>query len=139
MATANDPVRIDGLRELQAALKRMDGQSQKRLRIVLNDAAELVVSGARPRVPRRTGRAAASLKPSSGQREASVKAGGGRVPYYGFLDFGGAVGRHDSVRRPFLPEGRYLYPTYRDRKGSIRAKISAGLEALIRDAGLDPS
>ena len=134
-----DPVRIEGLRELQKALKTMDGQSQKRLRIVLNGAADLVVQAANPRIPRRTGRAAASMRPSSGQREASVKAGGGRVPYFGFLDFGGNVGRGDSVKRPFIRDGRYLYPAYRDRKAAIREKISKGLDDLIRDAGLDPS
>lgn len=137
--SVRDPVRIDGLRDLQAALKRMDGQSQKRLRVVLNAAADLVTEAAAPRVPRRTGRAAASLKAASGQRQASVKAGGGRAPYFAWLDFGGAVGRRDSVRRPFLRDGRYLYPAYRDRKAAIREKISEGLDALIRDAGLDPS
>lgn len=139
MAFASDPIRVSGLRELQASLKRMDGQSQKRLRLALNDVAELVVAAAQPRVPRRTGRAAASLRPSSSQREASVRGGGGRAEYFPWLDFGGRVGRGKSVSRPFLRDGRYLYAAYRDRRSTIREAIAKGLENLIRDAGLDPS
>lgn len=137
MAVASGAIKIEGLRELQAKLRKMDGESQKKLRLVLNEAAEIVVETASSRVPRRTGRAAATLRAASGQREASVKGGAARAPYYPWLDFGGRVGRNRSVRRPFLKEGRYIYAALRDRKATIKRAIDDGLSDLIRESGLE--
>lgn len=129
-------VSIEGLRELQAALKRIDGQSQKKLRVVLNDAVQIIAEEAKGKVPTRSGRAAGSIKAQSSQREAQIKAGGGRAPYYPWLDFGGAVGRNNSVRRPFIKDGRYLYPTYKDKKTEFIQKMEEGLIELIESSGL---
>lgn len=134
---ANPPIKIEGLRELQAALKDMDGESQKQLRLVLNDAAELVVSGARRRVPSRSGRARGSIKASSGQREAKVKGGSARAPYYPWLDFGGSVGRNNSIKRPFLKDGRFIYATYNDRRAAIFKSLEKGLTKLVKESGLE--
>jgi hypothetical protein len=139
VAVANDPIKITGLRELQASLKKMDGQSQKQLRNVLNESAEMVATGAQGLVTRRSGRAAGSIKVASSQREARVKAGGARVPYYGFLDYGGAVGRNRSVKRPFIKGGRYIYPTYDAKRGAIETKIQESIVKLVQDSGLEVS
>ena len=138
MATkvAGNAVTIKGLRELQAKLRAMDGQSQKKIRLVLNEAADVIVQSARPLIPHRSGKAAASLKAQSGQREAKVVAGGARVPYYGWLDFGGSVGRRNSVHRPFIKEGRYIYPTFSAKHAEVMKKIEEGIDALIRESGL---
>lgn len=129
-------VRIEGLREFQASLRAMDRDLPKQLRLVLNEAATIVVDGARVRVPRRSGSAAASLRAQSSQREARVSAGGAGVPYYAWLDFGGAVGRRNSVRRPFIKDGRYIYPTLRDRRSAIVANLEEGLQQLANSSGL---
>lgn len=134
---AIDPVKIRGLRELQKALRDLDGESQKRLRAVLNDVAETIAAGARRRVPTRTGAAKASVKVASGQREAKVKEGSAKAPYAPFLDYGGRVGRNRSVNRPFVPGGRYLYPTYHANKAGIAPALEKALNALVEDAGLD--
>jgi hypothetical protein len=136
---ADGVIEVRGLRELQAALRRIDGQSQKELRVVLNEAAKVVSELAAQRMPRRSGRAAASLKARSGQREAAVQGGSARVPYYAWLDFGGSVGRKGSVHRPFLRDGRYMYPAYRDRKATVQEKMEEGLAALVRKSGLEVS
>lgn len=129
-------VRIEGLREFQKKLKEADGNSQKELRLVFNDAADLVVSGAKQTIPVRTGRAASTVKAQSSQRQARVKAGSAKVPYYGWLDFGGSVGIHNSVKRPFIKDGRYLYPTFQANKGNVLDRLERGLEQLITKAGL---
>ncbi len=131
-----EALRITGLREFQASLKHADGQSQKQLRIVLNSAAEIVVARARPMVPRRSGRAAGSLKAQSSQRLARVKAGGAAVPYYPWLDFGGAVGKSNSVRRPFFKEGRYIYPAFTSSRGKVEEALEKGLSDLVKKSGL---
>lgn len=131
-----DPIKVTGLRELQASLKAVEDGLQKQLRVVLNDAAELVAADARRKVPQRTGRAAQSLKAQSGQREAKIVGGSKKVPYYGFLDFGGRVGKNKSVTRPFRRSGRYIYPAYASNRDDVARKIADGLGELIRQAGL---
>lgn len=137
MSQAIDPIRVEGLRELQAALKRMDGESQKQLRVVLNSAAGIVVRGAQRRAPVRSGAYRNSIRAQSGQREAKVKAGSARVKQAGWLDYGGAAGRHKSNVRPFVKTGRYVYPAYYSQKANILALMNAGLVQLIRDSGLE--
>lgn len=135
--SAVDPIKVDGLKEFQRALKQMDGESQKQLRVVLNSAATTVATGAARRVPRRTGRAAASLRAMSSQREARVMGGSKKVPYYGWLDFGGRIGRDKSQRRAFVPAGRYMYPTFAANRDSIYTALQRGLADLARNAGLE--
>jgi hypothetical protein len=130
------PIKIDGLRQFQAALKQMDGETQKQLKVVLDDAARTVSTGAARRVPRRSGRAAASVRPRSSQREARVMGGSAKVPYYGFIDFGGRVGRKKSVSRRFIAEGRYMYPTFHANRDSIYAALQKSLIQLAENAGL---
>lgn len=136
MATV-EPIRVDGLRDFQAALKAGEDGAQKALRLVLNDGADIVVQGARRQVPRRSGRARGSLKAQSSQRLVRVKGGGARAPHYPWLDFGGRVGRARSVHRPFLREGRYIYRSYYDRRPEILRILGLGLERLARDAGFE--
>lgn len=131
-----DPIKVAGLREFQKALKQMDGESQKKLRVVLNESATTVARGAARRVPRQTGRAAASLRASSSQREARVMGGSSKVPWYPWLDFGGRVGRNKSVSRPFVTGGRYMYPTFSANRDSIYKALQKSLADLAREAGL---
>lgn len=134
---AKDAIRIDGLKELQAALKRVDGETQKQLRVVFNDAVEIIAADARRKVPSRSGRARASVKAQSGQREAKVVGGSKRVPYYPWLDFGGKVGRDRSVTRRWEPDGRYLYPSWRRNRDEVHKALEAGLTKVIRSVGWD--
>jgi len=136
MSNPVDPIKITGLRDLQGALKSMDGETQKQLRVVLNTAAETVAAGAARRVPSKTGRAKASLRAASSQREARVMGGSKKVPYYGWLDFGGRIGRDKANRRPFVTGGRYMYPAYSANRDSITKALEAGLTDLARAAGL---
>jgi hypothetical protein len=128
---------IKGLREFQRALKQMDADLPKQIRVAFNSAAAIVVDWAQPRIPRRSGAAAASLKARSGQREARIAAGGRRAPYYPWLDFGGRVGRNKSVERKFYTEGRYIYVGVREQRKEIVESMSTSLTALARTAGLE--
>lgn len=133
---ARPQIDISGIRDFQRQLKQMDADLPKMLRVVHNGAADLVVARARPKVPTRTGAAAGSLKARSSQREGRVAAGGRRAPYFPWLDFGGRVGPADSVERPFLTEGRYVYPTVRENNAEIQEVMSSGLADLAATAGL---
>lgn len=98
-------VDIDGLDKFDTGIRKMDSGLAKTVDAITDDAASLIVTQVRPLIPRDTGRARASLR-SEG---ASVVAGGPKAPYYGWLDFGGRVGRSGSVSRPYRRSGRYIY------------------------------
>ena len=107
-----DAVKIDGLNEFRNNLKRLDRELPKALRLAFNEAADIVVQGARPGIPSKTGKAKSTVKAKSTQTFSRVSGGGNKAPYYPWLDFGGKVGRNKSVRRPFLKDGRYIYDSY---------------------------
>lgn len=143
MSLAIDPIRVTGVRELQAALRAIDGEAQKQLRVVFNTAAQVVVKTALPNIPSVSGAARRSLKVSSSQREARVQGGSAKVPYFGWLDYGGRVGHGrtgkntGATQRPFEKGGRYVYPAYHARKYEITALLEKGMADLITATGLD--
>lgn len=129
-------IQVDGAKQLRGALRQMAAGSQKELRPAYNKAAQIVVEDVRRQVPKRSGRARGSVRSRSTQTAAIVRAGGKRVPYYGWLDFGGRVGRRKAVLRPFREEGRYLYPTIGRRRRELIAVIADELEKVARRARL---
>jgi hypothetical protein len=131
-----DAVRVTGLREFNRAIKRLDATAPKALRLALNDVADVVVRHARPLVPRRTGRAAASLRARSTRSKVRVAAGGKRAPYYPWLDFGGRVGRRKATKRAFLKEGRYLYRSYFENQDEFVDVLADRLRGTADRAGL---
>lgn len=134
----SDPIRIDGLKEFQKALREVDAALPKRLRLVLNEAVEVVLGWAVPRIPRKTGRAASSVKAKSSQREARASIGGRRAPWMPWLDFGGegkTKGRPPA--RPFLKEGRYLYKGLEATRDEVQEIMVKGADALANEAGLE--
>jgi hypothetical protein len=132
-----EPIRVEGLKEFSRNLKKLDGDLPKALRIALNEAADIVVSGARSRIPRRTGRASASVKARSTRTASRVVGGSNRVPYYPWLDFGGRVGKGKSVRRPFLKEGRYIYASYFANSDEFAKVLEEALLDVARQAGVE--
>jgi hypothetical protein len=131
-------VEITGLKEFQKSLRDADAGLPKLLRLVLNDAANLVLDYARPKVPTKTGRARSSLKARSSQRAVRIAVGGTKAPYYPWLDFGGeGKVRGRPTPRPFIRSGRYLYPGLAARHEQVQAVMSAGLADLAKSAGMD--
>lgn len=129
-------IKVDGLRDLQASMRAVDKMLPRELRLMLNDVVRIVAEAARPMVPVKTGTAAASIRPQSTQRMGQVRAGGAKASWYPWLDFGGSVGRHKSVHRPFIKTGRYLYVAFKARKPEIEVRLERGLTDLIAKSGL---
>jgi hypothetical protein len=130
-----ETIRIHGLRELNRSLRALDKDAPKGLRLAGNKAAQIVVDTAKPRVPKRSARAASTVKASSTRTAARVSGGGSRAPYYPFLDFGGRVGRNRSVRRPYLREGRYIWKAFSDRRSAVQDTLHDELVDVARRAG----
>lgn len=132
-----DPIKVDGLVQFQRSLREVDRALPKALRLANNEAADLVVTWARPRIPSRSGAAARSVRATSSQREAQVTGGGKRTPYYPWLDFGGRVGPRNSVRRPVLKGGRYIYQGYTQQRDRVEEVLLAALLQVCRQAGVE--
>jgi phage gpG-like protein len=131
-------IEVTGLREFQAALKAMDAGLPKQLRVALNEASGVVIDYASGHMPSKTGRARASLKARSTQREARVGLGGRRAPYAPWLDFGGEGKRKGRpAARPFIKSGRYVYKGLEVKRAEVTEIMSAALTELARGAGLE--
>lgn len=133
----NVTVHIEGLREFRQALRRVQADAPKQLRIAFNGVANIVVQGTKPQVPVRRGKAQGSVRARSTQEKARVVAGGKRVPYYPWLDFGGRVGRKNATVREYVKDGRYLYPTYRQLRdrGVIEEQLVRAIVRVARSVG----
>lgn len=135
---AEDVVRIHGLRELRASLRRMDRNLPKGIRKAGNKAAKLVVDKARPRVPVVTGRAARSIRAASTQRAVRVAEGGARAPYMPWLDFGGTINKHTAhpTHRPFRKHGRFIWAVFAEHRREVVDTYTAEVRRVGRDAGV---
>lgn len=137
---AGEEIRVEGLREFVRGLKQVDSDLPKAARLANNKAADIVVGYAKPKVPRgpgKGGHVVNTIKAKSTRTAARVSGGGKKFPYYGWLDFGGRVGRNRSVRRPFMQEGRYIWRAYADHSGeAYRVYIDALLD-VARQAGIE--
>ncbi|HEU4566852.1 MAG TPA: HK97 gp10 family phage protein [Marmoricola sp.] len=135
-----DAIRIQGLSQLARSLRRLDSEAPKALRVALNVGAEVIVRGARQAgFPRRTGLALSTLRAQSTRTAVRVTEGGKKAPYVPWLDFGGTIrlsNRRLLIKRPFLPEGRYLYRSYYDNQEKLTATLERALIDLIRSVGL---
>jgi hypothetical protein len=132
-----DKITVHGLKEAVHGLHKIENDVPKAVTIAFNGAADLIIGKARPLVPRRTGAAQGSLKARSTPRDVQISFGGPKAPYYPWLDFGGRTGRKGSARRPFIREGRYLYPTAVKYHPQIVDLMQDAVTKLVRDAGLD--
>jgi phage gpG-like protein len=84
-----DPiVRVEGLRELNRDLKRLEPETAKLLRTDIRAIAERVAIEARATAPRRTGTYARSIRTYVTQRGANI---GSTLPQAGVLHFGGTI------------------------------------------------
>lgn len=127
---ANVKVEIRGLRELAAAFKQVDTALPGKLKANLLGVAENVASKARGKVPRRSGGAAGSIRAKASTRGGSIAFGGSAAEYMPWLNFGGRVGRNNSIVRERVEPDRYIYTTI----GAAKDETEDAVEKAIRDA-----
>jgi hypothetical protein len=131
-------VRVDGLAEVNRALRAVDKDAPKQLRLGLNEVANLLIDRARPKIAQVTGAARRSLVAQSTRTSARITVGGKKAPYFAWWSFGGegrVKGR--PPKRPFVKEGRDIYPTLRQIRPEIEAMLNDRITAVVRGAGLD--
>jgi hypothetical protein len=138
-------IQVNGLKDLRIALNQLETKMGPELRKQLNGVVSIIAEAARGKVPVVSGKAAGSIKPGSTQTAAQIKVGGSAAPYFPWLDFGGSTGRghvpgragSGAIKRPFLKDGRYIYPTLKERRPQIEAAVDDVIRGLAADAGFD--
>ncbi len=130
-------VEVEGLADLNRSLRQVGSDAAKTLKVALNGVADLIVDEARKEIPKRSGKAAGSIKAASTGTKIRIKVGGRKAPYYPWLDFGGKTGKGGSVTRRFYKEGRYLYPTLRKESARFEDRLNTALRQVASDAGLE--
>lgn len=132
-----EPIKITGLREFTRDLRKINADLPKVLRMANNDVAQLIVDWAKPKVPKKTGAAARTIRVASTRTEVRVREGSAKVPYAPWLDFGGRVGRARSIKRSFYSDGRYLWPGLVANREAATERLVDRLIEVCRDAGVE--
>lgn len=133
-------VAVEGLAQLNKALRGIDRDAPKGLRIAFNTVADHVAGKIRAEVPVATGAARRSVRAASTRTSARIRVGGTKAPYFPWLDFGGKgklPGR--PAPRPYIPEGRYVFPTLARQRDVTASMLQDALDEVISDNGLDVS
>lgn len=134
-------IEVTGLKELRRDLKKLSETNEwnKQLRTTNKQGAELVAERAKALAPVRTGKLASSIRGRGSQREGTVAAGGARVPYAGWIDFGGTIRfkkRKGELRRPYIKEGRILYRALGETRDRVFDFYEAAVTEILRAAGM---
>lgn len=111
--------------ELSYALRSVSDEVADVVMSELEDIAKAVAADARKRVPHRTGRAQASYR-----AQGTAVVFGDGVPYVPWLEFGGKVGRKDSVTRPHVRGGRYAYPALAANMAEVEKRVDDLIAAM---------
>lgn len=137
-------IKVEGLRQLAAALKELDGDFAKEMRATNKEVATGVKDHAVRNALSLGGTAAhivPSLKASSGVQSASVALGGAAHPAAGGAEFGGQRRPTTQQFKPWRGSGSnagyFLYPAIREDADDIYNDYLEALDDLIHRAGLD--
>jgi hypothetical protein len=104
-------IKVEGLRELNKALKKLADEAPKALREANLAAARAIVADALPKVPIRSGRLKGTVKALASTTASRMKAGSAAVPYAQAVHWGtgprpGLPGPHNIRRNAFLWDAR---------------------------------
>lgn len=156
---------MKGLNELLAALRKVAPEAKREFTAELRTIGKMVAEDAAAEMPKRSGKARRSVKVKivtrKGFEGVQVVEGGSVAPYAPWLDFGGTVGRGrkstarvtihgsgkvtvkrlgstgtGSVTRPFIRDGRYLYPAYFRRYDDMVKATTEAVRKAANAAGL---
>jgi hypothetical protein len=128
-------VRIEGLAEFQKAIKFIQKKMPTAGRDAARASADATVRYARPKVPVITGTTVNSID-SETVFEGGVVTGGEGLEHYAYLELGGRSGRRHAHYRPYIANGRYIYPAYEENQDLVTKAMQDELKKIVRLAGL---
>ena len=128
LGAENQPVRIDGLREVQRELRRLGGDARSDMKPAHKKAADLVAAETRPKAPVRTGQLQATIRSFARQNAGVVRAGIKAVPYAGPIIFGWPA-RH-------IKPNPFIYEAADRRRAQVAQAYAERMSEIIVKRGL---
>jgi hypothetical protein len=138
-------VAIVGMRALRRDLNRLTDDVKSPLYAAMKDAgrraAEPVAARARSSIPKddrpesrwnHPGRLASTIRTSGTRTGAAVRMGRATARYAGWVEFGGH--RPDGSSRPFVADGRYLFPAARGLANESATLYTQEMQRVFDDA-----
>jgi phage gpG-like protein len=129
-------VRVEGLRELRAALRALGPAAGRELRDGIKDAAELVALQARRDAPRgepgrdpHPGQLAASIRAPKGAQAAVVS----RLPYAGVHEWGGTIAPRGVPIE--IDRARYVGRALHDQLDAFMERLEHNIDAVAARHG----
>lgn len=119
---------IEGLREVQKALRDLSDDLKDEMKATHKKAAEIVVDGAKRIAPVRTGRLAASIRAAAVRTGGRVRVGSSSVPYAGPIHFGWPARR--------IKPQPFIYDALDPRRGEVAAIYADRINDLIVRYGI---
>lgn len=131
---------VTNLKEVRAVLKKIHPSLLPVLRNELQGAVEVSILPSimrqLPTGPDRGGHVRSSVKAYGSANTVYIKAGGGRFAYLPWLEFGGVLGpvgkRRNTQVRPFVKDGRWMYPTVKRNRHKLALAAGEAVEKVIR-------
>lgn len=131
-------INIDGLQDFNRDLEKLEDKLPDIAQSVGEEISDIIVRFAKSRVPKgRSGKARSSIQSETKRDIVRVIGGSPRVSYYGWLEFGGTVGRGDSVRRKWERKGRYIYEGYFKNRARLPELLEQATNKGLKEVGLD--
>lgn len=119
-------VRVAGAAALRRELRRA-GADLAELKAAHERVSAYVAAAAAPRIPRRTGRLAATIRGNRAAGRASVNAGRASVPYAGVIHWGWRARR--------IRPNRFIYDTARDTEPVWLQFYQRDIERILAKVG----
>jgi hypothetical protein len=113
MAAKAPQVEVVGMRALNRDIQRLTddrGPLNKLMSAAGRQAAEPVAAATRSRLPQVSGRLAGDVRVTASRSGAAVRMGRSNLRYAGWVEFGGTRKTPHRSSRPFLTQGRYMFP-----------------------------
>lgn len=111
MSRTYEGFRLEGGRQLRKALKEA-GDDLSDLKAAHKRAADIVAAASKGRVPTRTGRLQATIRPAGSNTAATIRAGTKRIPYAACVHWGRMVwpSREVTPKPPRTQHAAFVYP-----------------------------
>lgn len=120
---------IEGLRQLQKALRNLTDDSRNDMKETHRRAGQIVVDAAATKVPTESGALSASMRSAPTQRQGRVRLGSAAVPYAGPVHFGWPA-------RNIRPNP-FIYEVLDGRRDEVLRLYDARISELITKYDLD--